>query len=292
MRGARYFSPAFYSDLFAHLGVSLVIRAASCDYDASPFDARGIEVEDLLDHPAAVADDDDPRDEVPSSDTCAAAAGLLRAADRLCTLAGATDGLIAVHGHANHSGVAATLGAASAALARMAATEKCSPRGGPPCRPPPRPRVVPDRPGRPSGDVVPCGTECFSESAPAAAFSGFRRGCRQEGRIASPSHAEFRLSKPSKLFPGWRGCAQVGLTASPGHAASRRLDDGAASPWARLRATSEPFAAWVLPFGQVVPSTGFVPRWRSGAQAPGGRPRGPQPRRMRGIASLPGQGWQ
>ena len=116
MRGARYFSPAFYSDLFAHLGVSLVIRAAPCDYDASPFDAHGIEVEDLLDHPAAVADDDDPRDEVTSSDTCAAAAGLLRAADRLCTLAGATDGLIAVHGAARRSGIV-TLGSASAALA-------------------------------------------------------------------------------------------------------------------------------------------------------------------------------
>ena len=84
--------------------------------DASPFDARGIEVEDLLDHPAAMADDDDPRDEVPSSDTCAAAAGLLRAADRLCTLAGATDGLIAVHGAARRSGMV-TLGLASAAHA-------------------------------------------------------------------------------------------------------------------------------------------------------------------------------
>ena len=117
MRGARYFSPAFYSDLFAHLGVSLVIRAAPCDYDAGPFDERGIEVEDLLDHPAAVADDDDPKSPLPLSDLCTSAAGLLRAADRLCTLAGATDGLIAVHGHANHSGIAATLGAASAALA-------------------------------------------------------------------------------------------------------------------------------------------------------------------------------
>jgi hypothetical protein len=98
--GVRHFSPAYYADLFAFLGVTLVVRAAPCDYDACPFAARGIAVEDL----AAAA-----------PPAACSAGSLLRTADRLLTLAGATDGLIAIHGGA--SGAGRALGPAAAALA-------------------------------------------------------------------------------------------------------------------------------------------------------------------------------
>jgi hypothetical protein len=99
--GVRDFSPAYYADLFASFGVTLVVRAAPSDYDPCPFTARGIAVEDIA---------------TPSCATPADAAGsLLRTADRLRTLARATDGLIAIHG--DSSGDGGHLGPAAAALA-------------------------------------------------------------------------------------------------------------------------------------------------------------------------------
>ena len=115
VEGSRYFSPSFYADLLAFLGVRLVVRTEPCDYDAAPFRARGIEIEDLTSgEPGSIAAATSGLADPPSSCPDDADSDLLRTADRIRTLACATDGLIAIHGGLAPS---AAQGAAAAALA-------------------------------------------------------------------------------------------------------------------------------------------------------------------------------
>jgi hypothetical protein len=106
--GARHFSAEYYADLFADLGVGLVLRvgdpaaaAASASASASAFAARGIAVEDLpLDDPAG------------GNAGGGGGGGLLRGIDRFLALLRRAPGAVAVHGGPAGLGPAAMLVAA------------------------------------------------------------------------------------------------------------------------------------------------------------------------------------
>jgi hypothetical protein len=91
--GERAFSAAYYADIFADFDVKLVIRVCPASYDASDFESRGIEVEDLH-----FEEEADP--------------GMLRKIDRFLTLTRYAPGAVAVHGDADGLGLAGTLVAA------------------------------------------------------------------------------------------------------------------------------------------------------------------------------------
>ena len=96
--GVRYFSAAYYADIFGDFGVSVVVRAceesaASAHYDVTPFIEKGIEVEDL-----------------PLDADCGVPT--LSEIDRFLSLARHSPGAIAVHGDADGLGAAGTLIAA------------------------------------------------------------------------------------------------------------------------------------------------------------------------------------
>jgi hypothetical protein len=86
--GVRRFSAAFYADIFADMGVDVVVRGSYSSYDAAAFTGRGIGVEDLP-----------TRGDAPS----------LGQIDRFLQLARKAPGMVAVHGGAGGLGSAAVL---------------------------------------------------------------------------------------------------------------------------------------------------------------------------------------
>jgi hypothetical protein len=91
--GERAFSAAYYADIFSDFDVKLVIRVCPASYDASAFESRGIEVEDLnFDEEA------DP--------------GMLRKIDRFLTLTRYAPGAVAVHGDEDGLGLGGAMVAA------------------------------------------------------------------------------------------------------------------------------------------------------------------------------------
>ena len=91
--GERTFSAAYYADVFSDFDVKLVIRVCPASYDASAFESRGIEVEDLH-----FEEEADP--------------GMLRKIDRFLTLTRYAPGAVAVHGDADGLGLAGAMVAA------------------------------------------------------------------------------------------------------------------------------------------------------------------------------------
>ena len=86
--GERRFGAAFYADVFADMGVDVVVRGCEASYDAAAFAARGIGVEDLAVRGAA-----------PS----------LADIDRFLDVMRRAPGAVAVHGGAGGLGSAAVL---------------------------------------------------------------------------------------------------------------------------------------------------------------------------------------
>ena len=88
-QGVRRFGADFYADVFAEQGVGLVVRGDGSSYDARPFAARGIAVEDLpLDGGAELS---------------------LAQVDRFLSLVRLAPGAVAVHGGPGGLGAAGTL---------------------------------------------------------------------------------------------------------------------------------------------------------------------------------------
>ena len=87
--GARRFGAAFYADMFADMGVDVVVRGGDEPYDASAFAARGIGVEELP--------------------VCGDGELSLAEMDRFLSLARLAPGMVAVHGGAGGLGGAGLL---------------------------------------------------------------------------------------------------------------------------------------------------------------------------------------
>ena len=104
--GVRRFAPAFYTDILGDFGVRLVARCGGLPYDTRALVECGIAVEDLREAPTQCADGYDATAHSSNSAEEAeeeeggptAGLSVLRAADRLMTLARLTPGAIAMHG--------------------------------------------------------------------------------------------------------------------------------------------------------------------------------------------------
>jgi hypothetical protein len=86
--GTRRFGPVFYADVFAELGIDVIVRSSSDSYDLTAFQDQGIEVEDL------------PLDSAPPT---------LAQIDRFISLVRQAPGVVAVHGGPGGLEAAATL---------------------------------------------------------------------------------------------------------------------------------------------------------------------------------------